>query len=137
MLRVTNITIILIMMIILKENAQTGSRIFGKVTDQINGNPIIGASITILGTELGASSDFNGNYIILKIHPGLYKIKASFFEYKSVISENIKVAPGSSSTLNFRLSHSPSDSTRRISKDVKSKCTIKPQKPLLKGQKSN
>jgi iron complex outermembrane receptor protein len=43
--------------------AQTGI-IEGRVYDEINNEPIIGANVSIVGTTFGASTDIDGNYKI-------------------------------------------------------------------------
>lgn len=42
----------------------------GKVTDEFENEPLIGASVMIMGTSLGASSDEDGNYIIRRVPAG-------------------------------------------------------------------
>src|SRR3990167_9002556 len=51
--------------------AQDG-KLRGRVTDRESGEPLIGANVTVDGTSLGASSDLNGEYIILSVPPGTY-----------------------------------------------------------------
>ncbi|CUS92585.1 Domain of unknown function (DUF4480), partial [Candidatus Kryptonium thompsonii] len=46
--------------------AQVG-KIAGKVVDMETKEPLIGANVIIEGTLLGASTDLNGNYVILTV----------------------------------------------------------------------
>ena len=46
--------------------AGTKGKISGKVTDAATGEPLIGVNIVIEGTSLGAASDAEGEYYILK-----------------------------------------------------------------------
>lgn len=62
-------------------------KIAGRVTDAQTGEPIVGANIIIEGTYLGAASDLNGNYAIINVPPGVYKVKASAVGYKTVVKE--------------------------------------------------
>jgi outer membrane receptor for ferrienterochelin and colicin len=71
--------------------AGTTGKLTGKITDESNGEPIVGANIVIEGTRLGASSDVNGDYIVLNIPPGLYNIKVSSIGYGTVITQNVKI----------------------------------------------
>ena len=41
--------------------AQNGS-ISGRVTDADTGDPLVGANVIIVGTNLGAATDINGEY---------------------------------------------------------------------------
>ncbi|MBK7980439.1 MAG: carboxypeptidase-like regulatory domain-containing protein [Ignavibacteriae bacterium] len=44
-------------------------KISGVIKDSQTGEPLIGANILIEGTNLGAATDVNGNYVILNIPP--------------------------------------------------------------------
>ncbi len=37
-------------------------KIAGKITDKSTGEPLIGANIIVIGTNLGAATDLNGQY---------------------------------------------------------------------------
>ena len=54
----------------------------GKITDS-GGEAIIGANVFIKGTNLGAATDFEGNYTIKNIPAGSYTLKVSSVGYKT------------------------------------------------------
>lgn len=54
--------------------AQTNGRISGVVVDGNNGDAIIGANVYLEGTSLGASTDMEGNYVILNVPAGKYEL---------------------------------------------------------------
>ncbi|MBN2461787.1 MAG: TonB-dependent receptor [Candidatus Cloacimonetes bacterium] len=56
--------------------AGTTGKLAGKVVDQ-DGNPVAFANIFFEGTEIGAQSKENGNYIIINIPPGTYDLQCS------------------------------------------------------------
>jgi len=60
--------------------------ISGKVTDGMNGEPLIGANIFLQGTSWGAASDANGDYSIVA-PPGTYTITCSYIGYDKVEHE--------------------------------------------------
>ncbi|MFN8294820.1 MAG: TonB-dependent receptor [Chitinophagales bacterium] len=62
--------------------AQTGV-IEGRVYDEINNEPIIGANVIITGTTLGASTDADGNYRIENLTAGLYNLEVSYLGYQT------------------------------------------------------
>lgn len=49
--------------------AATTGKLAGKVTEKSTGEPLIGASIILSGTTIGAATDFDGNYFILNVPP--------------------------------------------------------------------
>ncbi len=57
------------------------AKITGNVTDASNGEPVIGATVTIKGTTLGAITDFEGNYIIEKVPVGEAIVSVSYVSY--------------------------------------------------------
>jgi hypothetical protein len=62
--------------------AQTGI-IEGRIFDEINNEPIIGANVTIKGTTNGATTDIDGNYKIEGLTAGLYNIEVSYLGYET------------------------------------------------------
>ena len=50
--------------------SQTTGKISGIIYDAETGEPIIGANIVVVGTDLGASSDTDGSFFIININPG-------------------------------------------------------------------
>ncbi|HWR84226.1 MAG TPA: carboxypeptidase-like regulatory domain-containing protein [Candidatus Deferrimicrobium sp.] len=71
-------------------SARTG-KIIGTVTDKDTKEPVIGASVQIVGTTQGGSSDVNGKYTIGQVEAGTYRLKVSHIRYKSVEITNVQV----------------------------------------------
>lgn len=71
--------------------AQNGV-ITGKVFDDLTNEPVAFAYVGLTNNELiGALADFEGNFIITGLEPGVYTVTASFIGYKTVISRDIQV----------------------------------------------
>jgi hypothetical protein len=83
--------------------AQTAGKIAGTVTDQSNGEALVGANVTLVGTTLGASTDAEGRYFVLNVPPGVYTVRASFIGYKVLNTENVIVSVGITTEANFSL----------------------------------
>ncbi|MBI3004230.1 MAG: TonB-dependent receptor [Ignavibacteriales bacterium] len=83
--------------------AQDG-KLRGKVTDKESGEPLIGANVVVEGTSLGASTDVNGEYIILSAPTGLYSIKVSYIGYSAITISNVRVSSNITTTQDFQLS---------------------------------
>lgn len=86
--------------------AGTTGKINGKVNDKKTGEPLPFVNIIIEGTNFGAATDINGNYVILNIPPGRYNVKAQFIGYQPTRVENISVSIDLTTTVNFELSES-------------------------------
>ena len=53
-------------------------KIAGEVKDSQTGEPLIGATILVEGTRLGAAADIDGYYVILNVPPGKYTVSEHF-----------------------------------------------------------
>jgi outer membrane receptor protein involved in Fe transport len=72
--------------------AQTGvGKMSGKVLDADTKEPLIGANIILLNTNLGAATDIDGNYFILNITPGTYEVKVSYVGYAPKTIQEVRV----------------------------------------------
>ena len=71
--------------------AQEG-KMRGIVVDVDTGEPLLGANVTLQGTNMGAATDLEGSYIILAVPPGVYTVRADFIGYQSEADANIRVS---------------------------------------------
>src|SRR3970040_3036809 len=86
--------------------AGTTGKITGIVTDSKTGEALPFVNIIIEGTNLGAATDIDGNYVILNIPPGKYNIKAQYIGYQPVRVENVSVSIDLTTAVDFVLSES-------------------------------
>ncbi len=93
---------------------ETG-KIAGRVIDKQTGEALIGANVVITariveGSEqklshlMGAATDFNGDYFILNISPGLYVVQVSYVGYNTEIIKQVQVEVDKTTRLDFKLS---------------------------------
>ena len=85
--------------------AQDG-KVRGKIVDKDSGEPLIGATVTLEGTTLGAATDVNGEYIVLAVGPGVYTIKANYIGYAPYTISNVRVSAAQTTTQDFKLTSS-------------------------------
>jgi len=95
--------IIVFILIATEIAAQTKGIISGKVTDQVTNEALPGVNVIVLGTDLGASTDANGNFIIKNIIPGNYQVKASFIGYKPITKVDVVVNTSKPTYLVFKM----------------------------------
>lgn len=96
--------ILLIQMIIY---SQSLGGIKGVVKDSLSGEPLIGVKILLLDTNYGSPTGPNGDYVINNIQDGIYRLKASYLGYKTIVIENIVVENNSTVRLNIELTRNP------------------------------
>ncbi|MBN1926721.1 MAG: TonB-dependent receptor [Prolixibacteraceae bacterium] len=80
------------------------ARITGTVTDATSGETLLGASVILEGTTIGAMSDFDGNFLIDRIPPGTYNLVCKFISYKPDTIKNVVLGAGDDKVYNFLLS---------------------------------
>lgn len=74
--------------------AQTGT-IEGTLSDkEMNNEPLPFANVIIKGTTKGATTDFDGKYIIENVPVGTYEVEFSFVGYEPVTIPNVVVQDG-------------------------------------------
>ncbi|MEJ2507195.1 MAG: carboxypeptidase-like regulatory domain-containing protein, partial [Ignavibacteriaceae bacterium] len=75
-------------------------KLAGRIIDTDTQEPLIGANVVLLGTELGAATDINGNYFILNIEPGEYDVKVSYVGYGEKVIQAVRIVGGITYELN-------------------------------------
>lgn len=82
----------------------TTGKISGRVNDAETGEPLVGVSIIIEGTTMGASTDVEGEYVIINIPPGSYTVLASGVGFQRKRFTNVKVSVDFTTRLDVKLS---------------------------------
>ena len=81
---------------------QTG-KIAGTVLHAETGEPLIGVNVVIQGTLLGASTDEEGNYFILRVPPGIHAVQATFVGFVTVTQTDARVFIDQTTPLDFAM----------------------------------
>lgn len=83
--------------------AGTTGKLAGTIKDAQTGEPLVGANVMIEGTNFGAATNADGEYVILNISPGRYNIKFSFIGYETVVMQNVVIVVDQTTTLPVEL----------------------------------
>ncbi|MBM4166555.1 MAG: TonB-dependent receptor [Ignavibacteria bacterium] len=78
-------------------------KIRGKVIDNESKQPIAGVSILILGTKMGAATNIEGEYYILNVPVGEYKLRSSSIGYNALTVQDVHVSADLTTEINFSL----------------------------------
>lgn len=84
-------------------NAQNGGVLTGTVKDKQTQETLVGASVKIEGTLLGATTDAEGNFRIAGILPRSYNVTAAYLGYVTQTRYNVVITTGNANQLNFEL----------------------------------
>jgi TonB-dependent receptor len=83
---------------------QASGSVSGKVTDTSTGEVLPWANTTIVGTNMGAATDKNGNYYIPNVPPGTYTLRASYLGYGES-DQTIVLTYDETLNINFELTY--------------------------------
>jgi TonB-dependent receptor len=112
MFKKITLTAICLISVILSQ-AQTG-KISGKIVDAKTGETLPGATVLIEGTTKGASSDFDGNYVLGGLQAGKYTIIASYITYDNKKFIDVIVKANDITDFNITLDQSSSQTLGEV-----------------------
>ena len=84
--------------------SQTTGSIGGRVVDASDNSPLPGASIKIEGSNQGAITNDNGEFVILNLDVGTYTLEASYIGYNTNRITGVKVSVDARTKADFELS---------------------------------
>ncbi len=83
-------------------SAQVAGTLTGEVTD-VAGQPIMGASVFLNGTQKGTITNENGTYFLADIPPASYNLTVSYLGFETQTKFNILVKSKGNPSYNFKL----------------------------------
>jgi len=86
----------------LGQNAQ----VKGKITDLNNNEPVPFANILVVGTQIGSTSSYEGEFIITGLEPGYIKLRVSYIGYKTKITTDILIENNKTPFIEIKLEES-------------------------------
>ncbi len=89
-------------------------KIYGVVTDKNSGGSLPGVNVFIKETSLGASTDLNGEFIILNIPPGKYDVECSYIGFRTITMQGVAVQSDQTTTLEFTIE----EETMELGEDI-------------------
>jgi hypothetical protein len=81
----------------------------GSVINAVTREPLAGARVFLAGTDLGAATNIDGDYLISNIPVGTYVIQASLIGYDYDVKNDVVIDPTKVIELNFALKENPID----------------------------
>lgn len=81
---------------------QQAGRIVGTITGD-TGEPLLGATVTIEGTDHNAITGENGRFAITGVAPGTYRVRVALLGYTPGLTEGVMVAEGGAATVDIQL----------------------------------
>jgi len=78
-------------------------KIAGTVVDAATGTPLPGVNVIVEGTTQGASTNAEGEYVILRLTPGTYTVRAQFIGFATQVVENVQVELDQTTRIDFEM----------------------------------
>ena len=83
--------------------AQNTGVLAGSVRDKLSQEALIGVTVRLEGTEIGAVTDLEGNFRLAGIPPKSYNVSASYLGYRTQTRYNVVITTGNVGFLNFEM----------------------------------
>jgi len=87
-------------------SAQTTGKIVGHVQDKATKEPLPGANVILVGTQRGAATDLDGDFLMLNVPPGVYTLEVQLIGYKTLKFEDIQVSVNRTAYVNAEMEES-------------------------------
>lgn len=75
----------------------------GRVKDRQSNEPLIGATVQVVGSSVAAVTDVDGNFQLTGLRDGIYDIEIKYVGYKTAVKRQVKIEDGKAATLDFEL----------------------------------
>lgn len=96
-------TVLILLLLSAAEVAAENINIKGTIKDKKSKEPLIGATIRILGSNKGAITDIDGNYKLVGILEGIYDVEIKYVGYKTEIRKKVQIKNGDLIDLSMEL----------------------------------
>lgn len=74
-----------------ENNATTTVALKGQVVDIQSGEALTGVKVNLEGTDASAYTDFEGNFTVQGLKPGVYELKSSYISYQDQTLEGVEL----------------------------------------------
>jgi len=95
------IILLTIIMVFIGQISAQEARITGRIFDARNNEPIPFANVIIRGTNIGSTSDLDGNFVFSGVQPGFIRLSATAVGYELKISDEIQVTTAKSAYIDI------------------------------------
>lgn len=104
-LRLGRVPLLMFALIMVSAQAFAGvtGKVSGTVVNEQNEEPVMGATVRVLGTDLVATTDEEGEYFIINVPSGKYDVSVTHVGYGSVTKKDVRVLLDLTSPVDFGL----------------------------------
>jgi len=99
--------VLLLLLLHTQAFASVSGKVSGVVVESKTGEPIEGATVRVLGTDISTITDSDGEYFIINVPSGKYDIAISFVGFEPVTGKDVRVLVDLTTPLDFELTSTP------------------------------
>ncbi len=88
-------------------HAGVTGKVSGVVTDSSTGEPIVGATVRVTGTDVVTTTDIDGEYFIINLPGGKYDLTVGYLGFEPVTKTGVRVLVDLTTPLDFDLPPAP------------------------------
>ena len=95
----------LLLLVLLSSNVFAGvtGKISGVILDAQKEEPVIGATVRVLGTDFATKTDMDGEYYIINVPSGKYDISVSSIGFEGIVKKEVRVLVDLTTPVDFTL----------------------------------
>ena len=98
-------------------------KISGTVTDAVTGGPLAGATVRVIGTDLAAMTDEDGEYFIINVPSGKYDVAISHVGFEFITKKEVRVLLDLTTPVDFTV--------RQVAVELKQELVVYATNPLI------
>ena len=83
--------------------AGVSGKISGEVIDADSGDPVVGATVRVVGTEQVTMTDVDGEYFVINLPVGKHDVSVSSVGYETLIKKEVRVLVDLTTPVDFEL----------------------------------
>ncbi len=101
--RICTYCLFLVLVMSAVAQASVNGKITGRVVHERSREPLIGVNVLLVGTTLGAATDGNGEYLILRVPPGVHTLRFSMIGFGELVVTDVRVTGDLTTRINIAL----------------------------------
>jgi TonB-dependent receptor len=75
----------------------------GTIKDSKTGDALVGATVRIVNSNLGASANIDGRYVIANVNPGIYSLRVSYANYLQKVLPGVAVTGNDTTSMDITM----------------------------------
>lgn len=86
-----------------ENNATNTVALQGQVVDMKSGEALTGVKVNVQGTDVSAYTDFEGNFTVQGLNPGVYELNSSYISYQDQTLESVELQVNDKNQVTIRM----------------------------------